>query len=282
MPCRVCEGSRVTQGRGLKRVYAGRTYKLQLAICSSCGFASVTKGPAIAYDDEYFREELPPLGLVSEFRAAERIAEICRQLNEVSGHSLLDVGVGDGSVLRHAVKAGIETYGIDVSPEAIRLASSRSPATSFATGSLCHAFPGVAFDVIHLNEVIEHVEDPVQLLRQCRERLKQDGILVVQTGNRRSVAARLKGDRWDYIRPAHVSYFCHHSLTVAVKRARLQVVVAQTVDWRFQEVCRVAGRLLARSAFRQAVCLVAVYATAFIPRLRRTQVLYCRRSGKIG
>lgn len=96
---------------------------------------------------------------------------------------LLDVGSGGGFFPYVARHQGIEARGIE---------PNRGFA-QYALGELgvptTHAFfqdvewPAESFDMITLNHVLEHVEDPCQALRRLRRWLKPSGYLVVEVPN---------------------------------------------------------------------------------------------------
>ena len=71
-----------------------------------------------------------------------------------------------------------------------------------------------------LVDVVEHVGDPVALLRACRGH-GSGGHLLVVTPDAASVAARWLGRRWWHLRLAHVGYFTRPTLTDALARAGL-------------------------------------------------------------
>ena len=63
-----------------------------------------------------------------------------------------------------------------------------------------------------LVDVIEHVADPLALLRGARDYVAPGGLVLLVTPDVDSVAARLFGKRWWHLRLAHVGYFNRRSL----------------------------------------------------------------------
>ena len=75
-------------------------------------------------------------------------------------------------------------------------------------------FPAGHFDVVHANEVFEHVEDPVELVQQVLAVLRPGGVLVFRTPNHRSWTARSVRSAWrEYgvFEKGHVGFFSPRS-----------------------------------------------------------------------
>jgi SAM-dependent methyltransferase len=89
------------------------------------------------------------------------------------------------------------------------------------------------FDLIFLVDVIEHVSDPVKLLRDCAESLSPIGLLLIVTPDVDSIAARILRQRWWHFRLAHVGYFGRISLERAVRAAGLSPVYLSRAKWFF-------------------------------------------------
>lgn len=138
-----------------------------------------------------------------------------------SGH-LLDVGCGEGFVLAHGAEAGWSVRGIDFSDAGLR---GQNPQLlhSLVTGDLFACLDreierGKGYDVVWLQNVLEHVIDPVALLRQLRTLTRPGGRLVLTVPNdfsRLQHVALTSGriDRSFWIAPPdHLSYFSADSL----------------------------------------------------------------------
>jgi methionine biosynthesis protein MetW len=95
------------------------------------------------------------------------------------GDSVLDLGVGDGALLRYMIdQKHIIAYGLDISPKAVEfcraqglnvdLADINRPVAEMLTQP---------FDYIILSEIIEHLPDPESLLNSLRPFVRK-GIIV--------------------------------------------------------------------------------------------------------
>lgn len=137
---------------------------------------------------------------------------------------LLDIGCGNGMFLGQMRELGWEVAGVEPDSDAVSVACERYGLDVFR-GSLEEAvFPEGHFDAITMNHVIEHVPDPIGLLRECRRVLKPGGKLVVMTPNIKSIG-RLKFDdawiAWDP--PRHLNLFSQQTLRTCAEAARLDV-----------------------------------------------------------
>ncbi|WP_326693668.1 methyltransferase domain-containing protein [Streptomyces sp. NBC_01387] len=110
-------------------------------------------------------------------------------LNELKPHmQILDIGCGPGTItadLAGLVPEGRVT-GVDMAPaiveQARALAAERGlDNTDFAVADI-HAldYPDDSFCVVHAHQVLQHVGDPVQALREMRRVTKPGGIVAVR------------------------------------------------------------------------------------------------------
>ena len=104
------------------------------------------------------------------------------------GISLLDVGCGPGTItadLAARVAPG-EVTAVEMTDDALDLARAEARARGqsnivFVTSDV-HAldFPDDTFDVVHAHQVLQHVGDPVQALREMRRVCKPGGVVGVR------------------------------------------------------------------------------------------------------
>ena len=136
------------------------------------------------------------------------------------GKRLLDVGCGDGRFL--ALARGLEWECHGVEPDAAAAQVVREQGMSLL-GSRVEDLPGElagTFDVITLNQVIEHVYDPVAVLRRCRDLLRPGGYLWLETPNTDSLGYEIYGAHWRGLEtPRHLVLFNFPSLSWSLERA---------------------------------------------------------------
>ena len=128
------------------------------------------------------RRWLAPLMYLHPGARAETDAGIAYQPMPVGGRRLLDVGCGDGSLVAYLSGLGWDAEGIDVDSAAV--AAARRQGLRVQLGTLAsEPYPPRSFDVLTMSHVIEHVIDPIALLRDCHRVLKPGGTLVLFTPN---------------------------------------------------------------------------------------------------
>jgi 2-polyprenyl-3-methyl-5-hydroxy-6-metoxy-1,4-benzoquinol methylase len=180
----------------------------------------------------------------SAFEPAVGPASIRRRLKWLARHAkgrLLDVGAGKGEFVAEAGRAGWEALGIEPSPAFCRYARERLGVALFC-GRLGDetAVPTAAFDLVTLNHVLEHVEDPISLLRATAAYLRPRGLLFVEVPNCDSLFLRtadlhfrLRGLRWSSrLSPLHPPFhrfgYTRRSLAFALAGAGFKVVARRT------------------------------------------------------
>ena len=111
----------------------------------------------------------------------ERRLQLIRRYVPLEGRRILDVGCGIGTYVRRFRHFSPRVYGLDVSPE--RLAQAALPNLVAAEGENL-PFADGSFDVLVFNEVIEHVRDDRQAIRDALRVLKDGGHIVIYAPNR--------------------------------------------------------------------------------------------------
>jgi SAM-dependent methyltransferase len=101
-----------------------------------------------------------------------------------AGRRLLDMSCGEGQLLGLATRAGIKGFGLDISREAIRLASLEAPRAfnTVGNGELLPYRDGTFDYIVNLGS-LEHYEDPAAGVRQLARVLKKEGRVCVLLPN---------------------------------------------------------------------------------------------------
>lgn len=135
------------------------------------------------------------------------------------GARLLDLGCGDGSFLVRARNCGWTAYGADPDPSAA--AHLKGQGIEVRLGGI-EQFAGEqeSFDAITLSHVIEHLHDPLHVLRQCHALLRPGGLLWIETPNIESLGHKIYKECWrDIDAPRHLVLFSPQSLRRALREA---------------------------------------------------------------
>ncbi len=140
---------------------------------------------------------------------------------------LLDVGCALGFFVELARRHGFDAYGFDPSSYAVQEAKKLDGESKIKEGTIFSVvYPEKSFDVITLFDVFEHLEDPGQDIEKLSKFLKDDGIIVIATGDTESVMAKVLKRRWTfYIPPQHLFFFNKKTITTLLHKHRLSPVL---------------------------------------------------------
>lgn len=97
----------------------------------------------------------------------------------------LEVGCGLGYFSNYANKLGAKVTGIDIGPNLVKINKKKTPKGIFRVASASDLpFKKETFDTVLSTEVIEHVDNQKDALKEMCRVLKKGGILVITTPNR--------------------------------------------------------------------------------------------------
>ncbi len=152
-------------------------------------------------------------------------------LSCVPSWRVLDVGCGAGPGLRFFAARSIQAWGVDASRYALERARALVPVARLVQADLRQGLPlaGASFDLLVLGDVIEHVPEGDQLLRECRRVLRAGGTLLVRTVNRWDLRRFWQGARWSgRADPTHVHLYSPPELHRALLEAGFARVRVRT------------------------------------------------------
>ncbi len=134
---------------------------------------------------------------------------------------VLDFGMGWGYWCRMAQAHGFDVTGYELSPQ-------RSQHARAMGIQVVDKLPGTGahFDYIHANQVLEHLPDPLQTLKDLCARLAPGGVVCIRVPDGRGVADILARHGWspqlDAVHPLeHINCFTRKTLTGMATRAGL-------------------------------------------------------------
>lgn len=231
-PCPVCGNSRARTIGQLKTNFLLSLSHSEWAFaqCEHCELLYISPEPSAAdlrtiyvdsgqFDDAAYTDP-GRVALIIEYMNG-----CFRRILERSGHAendsvaILEVGAGLAWMCRAAKSVNPDnvTVAQDISPEA----GGKCPWVDFyALGELSDARidEGAPYDVISLTHVIEHLVDPVAVIRRCKSLLRERGVIFVTAPHRpigwRDNASDIAlWERYSYNHvPAHIQYFSKKSM----------------------------------------------------------------------
>ncbi len=167
--------------------------------CRRCGTlytAGKSAATVFGYDDYYDETNLA----IPEF-VERRLGEIVRSFDKYrQNNRFLDVGCGAGTLLKAALKEDWEAEGIEVSSTSIEFL--RKQNIKVFHGDLASAqFPENSFDVAAAVEILEHIPEPINVLKGIHHVLRPGGLLWATTPHGKGASARLLGVDWTAVAP---------------------------------------------------------------------------------
>ncbi len=206
--CPVCTGERVSHERNLNDI--------ELLKCSTCGFVYAN------LDDNIIKEDNANYGECAEanYETNQRITEliwfenIVKKITKMVGTGkVLDVGCGNGLLLKYFIGHNWQAYGVDLSPWSKKFA--RMYGYKLYSCELEDSeLPSNYFDAVTSTSTLEHIPQPYRHIKEIIRVLKPAGIAYFAGfPNYGSLAVRLGISTFNYNKPpGHVNYFTAKSI----------------------------------------------------------------------
>ena len=169
---------------------------------------------------------------------------ISEHLKNKSRPVILDAGCGDGVnlILLNNFK-GADVYGMDYNPLRTTRAKTQLQDLSIFRGDLLVLpFKEQTFDVILLNQVLEHISDDGIVLQELNKVIKRDGLLIVGVPNEGCFLGRLRNNiiQRSILRTTdHVHFYTEQQM----------ITLLNSNNWIIKEIRRIFYTIHATSQF---------------------------------
>jgi SAM-dependent methyltransferase len=226
--CPVCS-ARSTDIGATRTLNQDSSLEVRLLACVDCGHWWHT--PAPAQDDllALYRANSPfvvtPNAKEHYQQREHRIHEddflayMNRFVDGGPGSAYLEIGSGGGQMVREFCRRGAAAYGVEP--------AGWNPQDGIVE-TLTDLPPGLQFDIIVLQDVIEHLFDPLQILVRLHEYAAKGAHLFCSVPCSDSSPARRYGVRWNMILPfGHLHYFSLESARETLRRSGWEMLDAR-------------------------------------------------------
>lgn len=206
--------------------------------CAGCrlqfaeAYPEYDSADAAIYPYEYFSS-----AIAQNDRREKIFADLLSELESVLPKKgrLLDVGAGEGTLLKVATNNGWKAEGTEISSAMIEHVRALSPLTLHHGVLEDIQLPEDSFDAVILNHVLEHVRNPRTTLERVARLLTPDGVVRIEVPNLASLSSRfknlqsrlrLKSNPWrHYSTGHHFWFFTPLTLRTTLRGAGLDTIV---------------------------------------------------------
>ncbi|HAR63303.1 MAG TPA: hypothetical protein DCS13_07550 [Candidatus Margulisbacteria bacterium] len=224
VPCMLCGSDSHERLCGTSRY----DIKVTNVICKMCGLVFInprqTKESLKSYYDKQYREQYTLVDIDSvEYRAGKR-AKAQVFINYVPENGkVLEIGCANGVLLSEIknLRNDISVFGIE---PASNLAQSASENYGFEVFcGMVEDYPRstVKFDLIILDHVLEHFEDPLQSLGLVRDMLSENGVVYIEVPDIRQPYGDLE---YNFFQNAHLYNFSYRTITILFRLAGFDII----------------------------------------------------------
>lgn len=202
-----------------------------IKICSECGLGVTKKSslPTTAYhrDNLYLLEE-------SLFQNifARRVGIISKLISKPG--RVLEIGCSTGTLLSLLKKSNWEVIGVEFSKLAAKEAVKKGLNVFNTKFEYFHSTE--KFDLIILNHVLEHLDNPVKIIEKVLMLLADKGYVLIDVPNFGSLSAKMQKTSWPLLLPnEHLWHFNLNSLERLLKKTNFEIIFTERVSgiWDF-------------------------------------------------
>jgi 2-polyprenyl-3-methyl-5-hydroxy-6-metoxy-1,4-benzoquinol methylase len=205
--------------------------ELEYIRCNDCGLIWRSPGSLHLtkdYDEAYFASKKYAGNREHKIKKSGWLLDMALSLHPGGIQNILEVGCSLGNTLEAAGIRNLKSLGIDISPYAIQYCREhRLNAENKSMDELLAE--GLRYDLIFMQHVLEHFEDPFRILSICNKLLNQNGLLLILVPNSRfGKAVRLREKHRFYsqtgVGAEHFVYFSYTSLQKVLESQNFKVL----------------------------------------------------------
>ncbi len=195
--------------------------------CQQCSLTMINPRPVYTrilkgYTEDYSQWYIDKKD--KKIRRAKRRVKIMKRLKPAG--RWLDIGCSAGFILSVAKAAHYDTYGIEIDPLGVKHAREELGLENIFQGTFEeHHFDDNFFDIITMYDVLEHVQNLNEIVKELKRVLSINGVIEIWTpdiGHWRVPKSLIE---WDAIKPSeHLYYFNKETLSMILQKHGLKIM----------------------------------------------------------
>ena len=217
--CLLCSSEKLNVLEKYKSAY--------LCKCKNCGFVFSKKIPTETELNNFYKgygrdDYLSPVTI-------KRYNELLDKFEKFrKTGKIIDVGCGIGYFLEIAKKRGWEVYGTEFTDDALEICKSKG--IKMSLGKLDPKnYDHNMFDIITSFEVLEHINNPIEEIKNFSKILRKKGLVYLTTPNFNSLLRYKLNENYDIITyPEHLSYYTPETLNFLFEKLNFRKLKLQT------------------------------------------------------
>jgi SAM-dependent methyltransferase len=230
MSCPLCHGENTGHFLDVRDHVTGQAFALQR--CRQCSFVFTWPQPADLnqFYPQFYRDYHPLILRFFRFIHSRRVRAWTRARG---AGKALEIGCGHGWMLAALRDCGWQATGLERTTESAAFARD-TLGLDVRVGELSTLGGQPQFDLIVINQVLEHLPDPMERLQSVAQLLNPGGWLIVGVPNLASWQFQFSRQHWQHLDvPRHLGHFTPATLRGGLERAGLRLENLRTVNWEY-------------------------------------------------
>lgn len=189
------------------------------------------------------------------FLEAEKVLVKARKIHP-KAISLLDFGSGKGQFLAVAKLLGCNGVGIETAQERAKFAKEKYDVLVRTEVYEGGEIESGGFDLITLNHVLEHLPEPIELIKSLlNDNLSTDGLVYIEVPRADSWQAQIAGEHWiHWDIPRHLTHWTETGLREQMSKIRFETLATRSFSIHLG-VLGMLQALLSKVGFRDNLIL---------------------------
>ena len=249
MKCRICNHKVSIKYKDLYDDRYGYPGEFLLAQCKSCGHKFLVPPIEENTINELYTKYYPRSKYqISQYKPKKELQGFKAWIQGYYAHAyawvpkgvrVLDIGCGFGETLGFHKGRNCEVFGVEADENVIKVKNKFGFNIHIGTFTE-NLYPKGYFDYITMDQVIEHMVDPLRIFTEISRILKPKGKLIISTPNSNGIEAKFFKKKWvNWHTPYHQQFFSINSMKIALEKSGLELQKVKTItnpEWMYYQI----------------------------------------------